>query len=80
MREQSIINASVPEQLAAIANWHDSENPSRMALGAIASCALDYIQKLEAALKRANTQAEHFEREWYLCRDELEKPCKGCGQ
>jgi hypothetical protein len=30
------------------------------------------IAKLESALKKANSQAEHFEREWYLRGDELE--------
>jgi hypothetical protein len=31
------------------------------------------IERLTAALKKANEQAEHFEREWYLRGDELEK-------
>jgi hypothetical protein len=31
------------------------------------------IERLIAALKKANEQAEHFEREWYLRGDELEK-------
>jgi hypothetical protein len=31
------------------------------------------IARLTAALKRANDQAEHFEREWYLRGDELEQ-------
>lgn len=30
------------------------------------------VARLNAALKRANEQAEHFEREWYLRGDELE--------
>ena len=46
--EQSILNASVPDQLRAIANWHDDANPSRWVLGAVASCALNYINTLEA--------------------------------
>ena len=50
--EQSIVNAPVRDQLAAIANWHDSENPSRMALGAVASCALNHINSLEAEVAR----------------------------
>jgi hypothetical protein len=50
-RIQSIINAPVREQLEAISNWHDNENPSRMALGAVASCALNYVQSLEAAIR-----------------------------
>ena len=33
----------------------------------------DEIEHLRAALKRANDQAEHFEREWYLRGDENEK-------
>jgi hypothetical protein len=31
------------------------------------------IERLTAALKKANEQAEHFEREWYLRGDELER-------
>jgi hypothetical protein len=31
------------------------------------------IERLTAALKTANGQAEHFEREWYLRGDELER-------
>ena len=30
------------------------------------------VHELEAGLKKANAQAEHFEREWYLRGDELE--------
>jgi hypothetical protein len=30
-------------------------------------------EQLKGALKRANDQAEHFEREWYLRGDEIEK-------
>jgi hypothetical protein len=30
------------------------------------------VARLTAALKRANDQAEHFEREWYLRGDEIE--------
>jgi hypothetical protein len=33
----------------------------------------DKVQRLTAALKRANSQAEHFEREWYLRGDEIEQ-------
>lgn len=35
--------------------------------------AVSEIDHLRAALKRANDQAEHFEREWYLRGDENEK-------
>ena len=31
------------------------------------------INRFRIALKKANAQAEHFEREWYLLSDELEK-------
>ena len=31
------------------------------------------IERLRAALKTANSQTEHFEREWYLRGDELER-------
>lgn len=30
------------------------------------------VQELETDLKKANAQAEHFEREWYLRGDEME--------
>ena len=31
------------------------------------------VDRLTAALKKANDQAEHFEREWYLRGDEIER-------
>lgn len=31
------------------------------------------IERLTACLKKANDQAEHFEREWYLRGDEIER-------
>ena len=34
--------------------------------------AADEIERLTQALKKANDQAEHFEREWYLRGDALE--------
>jgi len=34
--------------------------------------AADEIERLTQALKKANDQAEHFEREWYLRGDEIE--------
>lgn len=34
--------------------------------------AIEEIARLTASLKRANDQAEHFEREWYLRGDEIE--------
>lgn len=39
------------------------------------------IERLTAALGKANSQAEHFEREWYLRGDELERlrPLTICG-
>lgn len=33
----------------------------------------DEIERLRAALAKANDQAEHFEREWYLRGDEIER-------
>lgn len=36
--------------------------------------------KAKAVLKFANSQTEHFERLWYLCRDELEKAEARCGE
>ena len=35
-------------------------------------CA-EEIQRLTKALKKANDQTEHFERNWYLCRDIIEE-------
>ena len=37
------------------------------------SKAADEIERLQNALKKANDQAEHFEREWYLRGDEIER-------
>ncbi len=34
---------------------------------------MERINALEAALRKANSQAEHFEREWYLRGDQVEK-------
>lgn len=31
------------------------------------------VERLRGCLKKANEQAEHFEREWYLRGDEIEK-------
>jgi len=36
------------------------------------SKAADEIERAHAALKNANAQAEHFEREWYLRGDRVE--------
>lgn len=33
----------------------------------------DEIERLTANIKKANDQAEHFEREWYLRGDEIER-------
>jgi hypothetical protein len=33
----------------------------------------DELERLRGALKKANEQAEHFEREWYLRGDALER-------
>lgn len=33
----------------------------------------DKVERLTAALAGANAQAEHFEREWYLRGDEIER-------
>ena len=33
----------------------------------------DEIDRLTACLKKANSQTEHFEREWYLRGDEIER-------
>lgn len=35
--------------------------------------AADRIERLEASLRKANSQAEHFEREWYLRGDRIEQ-------
>ena len=41
---------------------------------AAAMAAMDEkIERLTACLKKANDQAEHFEREWYLRGDEIER-------
>ena len=40
---------------------------------ATVSAMCDEIERLTACLKKANDQAEHFEREWYLRGDEIER-------
>jgi D-alanine-D-alanine ligase-like ATP-grasp enzyme len=35
--------------------------------------AADEIERLQSALKTANDQTEHFEREWYLRGDDIEQ-------
>jgi hypothetical protein len=40
---------------------------------AAVAAAADEIERLTAALAKANSQAEHFEREWYLRGDEVER-------
>ena len=35
--------------------------------------ALDCIERLRTALTKDNSQTEHFEREWYLDRDDAER-------
>ena len=42
-------------------------------LAEAAGTAADEIERLTACLKKANDQAEHFEREWYLRGDEIER-------
>lgn len=42
-------------------------------VGVLAKNAADEIERLTACLKKANDQAEHFEREWYLRGDEIER-------
>jgi hypothetical protein len=47
--------------------WVQTEEPEQEP----AACA--ECERLKDALKRANDQAEHFEREWYLRGDEIEQ-------
>jgi hypothetical protein len=49
-----------------LAQFYAAANPAAVL------ALLDRVQELEAALKKANGQAEHFEREWYLRGDKLE--------
>jgi len=49
------------------------ENSQQRIMGSrIFGEAADEIERLTAALKKANEQAEHFEREWYSRGDALE--------
>ncbi len=59
-----------------IAGWLRKSNEEAMAWREDAATAIELlharVQELEVGLKKANAQAEHFEREWYLRGDELE--------
>ena len=60
------IAAQTPEYLA------------KQAIHGLLTEAAYEIERLCACLKRANDQAEHFEREWYLREDALEELQKVC--
>ena len=47
---------NVYEMLQRISHWHDSENPSRMALGAVASCTLNHVNILNARIAALEAQ------------------------
>ena len=53
-----------------LAYWiaHTTDNPTAALIQSLHA----RVQELETCLKKANAQAEHFEREWYLRGDELE--------
>lgn len=53
-----------------LAYWiaHTTDNPTAALIQSLHA----RVQELETGLKKANAQAEHFEREWYLRGDELE--------
>lgn len=54
-------------------NCDENRNSFARAIeSAAASPLLERIAALTASLKKANDQAEHFEREWYLRGDEIE--------
>jgi len=65
-----------------ISTLRDTPNWMRESYGSWKDCVLKYdrapfeaadeIERLTQALKKANDQAEHFEREWYLRGDEIE--------
>ena len=54
--------------------WYDRMDGKAPA-GAVAALGLciDEIERLTANIKKANDQAEHFERHWYLRGDEIER-------
>ena len=66
-----------------ISRLRDTPNWMRESYGSWKDCVLKYdrapfeaadeIERLTQALKKANDQAEHFEREWYLRGDEIER-------
>jgi hypothetical protein len=65
-----------------ISRLRDTPNWMRESYGSWKDCVLKYdrapfeaadeIERLTQELKKANDQAEHFEREWYLRGDALE--------
>jgi len=50
-----------------------SADQMRSYAAAAVAAATDEVERLTAALANANSQAEHFEREWYLRGDEVER-------
>ena len=55
--------SDIADDLRAISVWHDSENPSRMVLGALASRALNFINEQSAELDRLqHIEADYLRR------------------
>lgn len=60
------------ERLRSTAHWHLTEGNGDDATHQALQAAISEIERLRAALAKANDQAEHFERAWYLRGDVLE--------
>jgi hypothetical protein len=60
------------QQLQKFAEWEHENRPAPDGKQHIAAWAANEIERLRAALAKANGQAERFERGWYLRGDALE--------
>ena len=57
-------------QATAWSRGQDTDYPTRWEPDALCQQAANEIDRLHAALKQANDQAEHFERLWYLTNED----------
>ena len=65
--------APLLERLRSTAHWQLTEGNGDDATHQALQEAIAKLERLTAALKKANDQAEHFEREWHLRGDEIER-------
>ena len=61
------------KRAVAWSRGQDTDYPTKWEPDALCQQAADEIARLTAALKQANDQAEHFERLWYLEKEDAER-------